>query len=34
VALFFGGVGELPLMLWLIIKGAKVPSSAMPPPGI
>jgi hypothetical protein len=34
VAMFFGGVGELPLMLWLIIKGAKVPSSAMPPPGI
>jgi Domain of unknown function (DUF4386) len=24
VAMFFGGLGELPLMLWLIIKGAKV----------
>jgi|BogFormECP03_OM2_1039629.scaffolds.fasta_scaffold06616_2 hypothetical protein len=25
VAMFFGGLGELPLMLWLIMKGAKVP---------
>jgi len=28
VAALFGGLGELPLMLWLIIKGAKVPPLA------
>jgi len=25
VTMFFGGLGELPLMLWLISKGARVP---------
>jgi hypothetical protein len=28
VAMFVGGLGELPLMLWLIMKGAKVPPLA------